>query len=78
LRRSQSYYSSEVEETPSADKINVTAETEKLREWVKQEYGKTKYASFRISHAVRLRMHGQAMTNHILHKLEDFRANYLY
>lgn len=68
LRNSESYYSSEVEETPSYDKLNIVAETDKLREWMKQEYGKSRYASFRISHAVKLRMHGQAMTNHIIHK----------
>jgi len=46
---------------------------ENLKDWLKKQFGKSKIVSFRVNHAVRLRMQGQGMLTMLSHKLEDFK-----
>ena len=53
---------------PTKDQINVGAETIRLKEWFKKEFDETEGVSFKINHAVQLKMQGKCMINLLTHK----------
>ena len=74
---SQSSGGSSGEELPIKDKINVGTEANRLKEWFKKEFDEIEGVSFKINHAVQLKMQGKSMINLLNHKFEDFQAHYM-